>query len=67
MTDFQGVAIVWRKSTASSAENCVEVAFIRGQVLIRDSANPEGAVLSVPSAEWNAFLAKVRTFNTRSH
>lgn len=67
VTDFQGAAIAWRKSTASGGTNCVEVAFIQGQVLIRNSANPEGGVLSVLPADWNAFVEEVRTSDREFH
>jgi hypothetical protein len=60
VTDFQGSAIVWRKSTASSSGACVEVAFVKGWVLIRDSVNPTGGMLQFSPDAWNAFLTKVR-------
>lgn len=50
--------IAWRKSTASSTGNCVEVAAVGGSVLIRDSGSPGGAVLRLPPAAWSAFLAR---------
>jgi hypothetical protein len=51
----------WRKSSYSNANggNCVEVA-TADSVLVRDTANREGFVLSVPQAAWSAFLATVR-------
>jgi Domain of unknown function (DUF397) len=60
VTDFQGSAIVWRKSTASNSGACVEVAFIKDWVLIRDSLNPKGGVLRFSPAAWNAFLDGVK-------
>ncbi|GIG69423.1 DUF397 domain-containing protein [Phytomonospora endophytica] len=49
----------WRKSSRSqsSAGQCVEVAAEAGNVLVRDSKNPEGAVLACPRGEWGGFLA----------
>jgi uncharacterized protein DUF397 len=55
---------VWRKSSASSATDCAEVAAAGGSVLIRDSKNRDGAVLSFPPATWSCFLAGVRTGDT---
>lgn len=53
----------WRKSTFSSNNgNCVEVAAnIPGIVAVRDSKNPDGAVLVVTADEWSAFVAGMKT------
>jgi hypothetical protein len=41
--------------------NCVEVAARSGDhVNVRDSKNPEGAVLRFTPAEWTAFLTDLR-------
>jgi hypothetical protein len=51
----------WRKSTYSgNGGNCVEVAdnlvAEHGIVLVRDSKDPAGPILSFPRGEWTAFL-----------
>jgi len=49
---------VWRKSSYSGGAedgNCVEVA-LADDALVRDSKNPEGAVLTFGSAAWKNFL-----------
>jgi Domain of unknown function (DUF397) len=51
---------VWRKSTQSYANGCVEVAFVDGQVAVRDSKDPDGPVLVFTPVEWTAFLGGVR-------
>jgi hypothetical protein len=51
---------VWKKSTRSSHDNCVEVAFIDGQVGVRDSKDRHGPVLTFTTAEWEAFTDGVR-------
>jgi hypothetical protein len=51
---------VWRKSTLSSSVACVEVAFIEGQIAVRDSKNRRGPVLVFTPTEWAAFLGGVR-------
>lgn len=51
---------VWRTSTRSQDTNCVEVAFTGGEVLIRDTKNRDGAILSVASRDWKAFVAAVK-------
>ena len=50
----------WRKSSYSAYNgNCVQVA-VRGDViLVRDSKNPGGPVLSVSPAKWREFLRDV--------
>ena len=60
MANFEEPCIAWRKSTASNSGDCVEVAVAGGSVLIRDSANRDGAVLRLRPAAWSAFLARAR-------
>jgi len=55
--------IAWRKSSRSGPDqpNCVEVAFVdHDAVLVRDSKDPDGAVLTFTRGEWIAFLGGVR-------
>ena len=50
----------WKKASYSSAYNgCVEVATAEGSVLVRDSKDPDGPVLTVTPAKWRAFLRDV--------
>lgn len=51
----------WRKASGSYANGCVEVLFLdNGQVMVRDSKDPAGPVLTFTPAEWTAFLGGVR-------
>jgi hypothetical protein len=50
----------WRKSSHSSSNGCVEVAFVQGQVAVRDSKDRTGPVLVFTAHEWQAFLRGVR-------
>lgn len=57
-------AAVWRKSTRSgNGGACVEVATNlldeHGVVLVRDSKNPTGSVLTFAPHEWAAFVGGV--------
>jgi uncharacterized protein DUF397 len=51
----------WRKTTYSNggANSCVEVASADG-VLVRDSTNRDGAMLSINADVWQAFLGTLR-------
>jgi len=53
---------IWRKSSYSGGNGggCVEIAASPGQVLVRDSKDREGPVLSFSPDEWAAFTAGVR-------
>jgi hypothetical protein len=53
---------MWRTSTRSSSNggNCVEVADnLPGRVLIRDSKDPTGPVLTFDPAAWQVFVGFV--------
>lgn len=57
------MAIQWIKSSYSKDWNqalCVEVASTDGGHLIRDSKNPDGAVLVLTDAGWSEFLQWTR-------
>jgi len=49
----------WRKSTRSQsgAGQCVEVAALGERVMVRDSKDPEGAVLACPRGAWEGFVS----------
>ena len=56
--DLTGVE--WFKSSKSATNGqCVEVAFVDGQVAVRDSKNPAGPALLFTAAEWTAFVGGV--------
>lgn len=51
----------WRKATHSiNNGQCVEVASARTAVLIRDSVDPAGPVVSYPARTWQAFLTRAK-------
>jgi hypothetical protein len=51
--------IAWHKSSYSGPNGCLEVAFLEGQVAIRDSKNKQGPVLIFTPTEWRIFLRGV--------
>jgi hypothetical protein len=53
----------WRKTSYSgnSGANCVEAGIAeRGRVLVRDTANRDGAVLDVPTDAWERFTGALK-------
>ncbi len=52
----------WRKSSRSSGggSNCVEVARLPGRIAIRDSKNPQGAMLVLAPAAFSELIRDVR-------
>jgi hypothetical protein len=50
----------WRKSSYSNVGNCVEVARFSDRRGLRDSKNPAGHVLLVPTSAYTEFIAAVK-------
>ena len=52
----------WRKSSYSGANGgeCVQVATTAGTVMVRDTRDRNGNVLSVPASAWRAFVSALR-------
>jgi hypothetical protein len=60
VTDSEQSEITWHKSTASGGQgNCVQVAVVGGSILVRNSQDLLGPVLSFTRQEWAAFLEDV--------
>ncbi|GAA2641846.1 DUF397 domain-containing protein [Paractinoplanes durhamensis] len=58
---MQDANLTWRKSTRSGAAgHCVEVANVPAAVLMRDSKDADGPVLSFAAPQWGGFIAGVR-------
>ncbi|MCA1681826.1 MAG: DUF397 domain-containing protein [Actinobacteria bacterium] len=54
------VEVGWRTSSYSGTNGgCVEVAPVPASVFVRDSKDPEGPTLAVPTAAWRLFLGAV--------
>jgi hypothetical protein len=61
--DMRGIA--WRKSHHSIGNGeCVEVASSHDNIMVRDSANEVGTVLSYPAHAWLAFIRETKTDQT---
>ena len=58
-------ATVWRKSSFSGAVgNCVELSWLEGQAGVRNSRDPHGPVLVVPSRVLVSFVTSTRGLRT---
>ncbi|MFC7330110.1 DUF397 domain-containing protein [Marinactinospora rubrisoli] len=59
---MQNPLLRWRKSSYSSnTGECVEIAEIQRDRLMRDSKNPALGTLYFPDPEWRAFLSALKT------
>ncbi len=66
LMDVDVLAADYRKASRSVHNGaCVEVGSVSAHVLVRDSVNPAGAVITYPLAAWHGFIssAKVGTFD----
>lgn len=52
--------LCWRKSSASSPDDCVEVAALGPAVLVRDSHDRSTGALTLDSAQWNALVNAIQ-------
>jgi len=53
--------LIWRKSSASGGNaSCVEVAKSSSSVLVRDSADRSGAILTLTCAQWRGLMRRIR-------
>jgi len=58
---MQDATVTWRKSTRSGAAgHCVEIANVPAAVLVRDSKDADGPMLSFGTPDWTGFLAGIR-------
>ncbi|MFS8203222.1 DUF397 domain-containing protein (plasmid) [Streptomyces sp. CWNU-52B] len=62
---LDGAEVRWRKSSASVEGNCVEVAAVGG-IAVRDSHDPDGALLGFSAYAWRSFLSGLKRRHTSS-
>jgi hypothetical protein len=52
----------WRKSTYSNgSSSCIETTTRIDAVAVRDSKDPAGPQLAIPTASWSAFTRRLQT------
>jgi uncharacterized protein DUF397 len=49
-------SLAWERSAGCEGGSCVEATSLGGEILVRDSKDPDGPVLRFDRAEWDAFL-----------
>lgn len=52
--------MVWRKSSYTVRDECVEVAKADDSAAVRDSKDPRGGQLRVSAGSWRSFLAGIK-------
>jgi len=59
---MQAMSALWRKSSYSGngGQDCVETASDDGAILVRDTTDRDGVMLSVSPAAWASFTASLR-------
>jgi hypothetical protein len=50
----------WRKSSYSGEGNCVELSDQAGRVLVRDTHDRQGPVLTVSARAWREFVGQLQ-------
>ncbi|MEU4315083.1 DUF397 domain-containing protein [Nocardia sp. NPDC024068] len=62
MSTYLSEALWFKSSYSGGSQECVEVAFIGGNVIgVRDSKERGGPALSFTAAAWDAFTANTRS------
>ena len=57
---------IWRKSSASgTGANCVEVASFKSSVLVRDTIDRHGTILTFTPAQWRSFVRGIKNGDSR--
>lgn len=56
----EGSPVIWRKGSQSDTGGCVEIAFDGACVLLRDSKDRPGAVLTLSKEQWSLLRRSIR-------
>ena len=61
MDGAQPGGLAWRRSSACNGGACVEIAMLGETITLRSSADPAGTILTFSRAEWEHFVAGIKT------
>jgi uncharacterized protein DUF397 len=51
--------VAWVRSGRCESAQCVEVGTSNGQIVLRNSSDPDGPIVTFTKSEWDAFLGGV--------
>ena len=60
VTEVDLSMLMWRKSSACFESNCVEVAAVKGLVMVRDTRDSGSIILTFSSRGWAIFLRRMQ-------
>ena len=55
------MSVAWRVSSKSNGTNCIEVGNDETALLVRDTKNRDGGILSFPFTAWENFIKQIQT------
>lgn len=50
----------WRKATFCASGECIEVSQQSGAIMVRDSVQPHGAVLTYAASDWQTLVRSIK-------
>jgi hypothetical protein len=50
----------WRKATFCASGECIEVSQQSGAILVRDSVQPHGTVLTYQASDWQTLVRSIK-------
>jgi hypothetical protein len=64
MNSLEARGLEWRKATRSVGNGaCLEVVSANGEIAVRDSVNPGGALLQYSAWSWQEFTSRIKGEN----
>jgi hypothetical protein len=63
MSNTGNLSVIWRKSSFSVNGDCVEIAIQNESVLIRDTKDRNGGIISVSCSAWRELIQAIQREN----
>lgn len=60
-TDAESKMLDWRTASISAGGNCVQVAALGGDIVVRDSKSPERGFQRYKDREWRGFIIAIKS------